>query len=129
MKDYLNLLKGLFQQMNVLTLLIVLLFFQLNCYLKSEPKMSDKFDPPLRMKIQEMYRNKQDLSLFCFAKLDHPPDDEKRAQLEKCGLSVIATIKNIITVIGNPDALRCAAKFDFVHSISLSQENYLFNNK
>jgi len=97
-------------------------FMVLSCYHTPEPKMTDKFDAPLRLKIQEISRNRQADSIGCFIKLQRPLNAEIKSQLERCGLRVRTAVKTIVTANGRVEALQCAARLEVVQSISLSQE-------
>lgn len=117
------------QQMNILLLFLLTIFLSMNCHLKPEYQMSDKFDAPLRLKIQELNRNKQQQPFTCFIKLAQPPDEKQKSELEKDRLRLITQTNKIITAEGQPEAFIRAARHDFVISISLSQENRLLEQK
>ena len=83
--------------------------------------MENKFDAALRMRIRTLATTDPETRLSCFIELDAPVDDQKRQQLEEAGLRVRTVVDQIVTVEGTPGALRRAAAYPFVRSVSLSQ--------
>lgn len=86
-----------------------------------ESTSNTKFDAALRLKLREMEWGKEEALLKCFIQLDKPIDQSKKQRLEAAGLRVLTSVKEIAAVEGKPDAIRRAANYDFVRSISLSQ--------
>jgi hypothetical protein len=99
---------------------------QTGCSSKSmkDSKAEAKFDAPLRMKFREIKQAKVDAPLKCLVKLNGSFDEKKKEILKEAGISVLTVLKEIITIEGQPDAIRQVASYDFVHSISLSQTRY-----
>jgi len=123
MKTKLAILKRWKSPAIILLFFIILIFLTMNCHIKQELKMSEKFDAALRMKIHEMDQNQFNHSLSCFIKLGEPLNEQQKSQLEKIGLKLLTATGTIITVQAQPDALKKASELKFVESISLSQEN------
>ena len=86
-----------------------------------EVNVENKFDAALRMRIRTLATTDPEARLSCFIELDAPVDDQKRQQLEEAGLRVRTVVDQIVTVEGTPGALRRAAAYPFVRSVSLSQ--------
>ena len=86
-----------------------------------EGTVDNKFDAALRMRIRTLATTDLEARLSCFIELDAPVDDQKRQQLEEAGLRVRTVVGQIVTVEGTPGALRRAAAYSFVRSVSLSQ--------
>jgi len=107
----------------VAALLLSVLLFHIGCTSKTmkEQDVNSKFDAHLRMKLGEMEHARQDTSLPCLLQCDGVVDEQKKQQLETAGLRVMTVVDEIATVEGSPDAIRRAAKYDFVRSISLSR--------
>jgi hypothetical protein len=89
-----------------------------------DEKAEAKFDAPLRMKLNELKQVKVAAPLKCLVKLNGSFDEKKNKMLDETGIDVLTVLNEIITIEGQPDAIRRVATYDFVHSISLSQTRY-----
>lgn len=110
----------------ICTLLMSFISIQTGC--SSKPmkvsKAEAKFDAPLRMKLNEVKQAKVDAPLKCLVKLNGSFDEKKKKMFNETGINVLTVLTEIITIEGQPDAIRQIATYDFVHSISLSQTRY-----
>ncbi len=110
----------------IICTLLMLISIQTGCSSKSmkESKAEAKFDAPLRMKLREVKQARANGPLKCLVKLNGPFDENKRKILKEAGINILTVLKEIIAIEGQSDAIRRAASYDFVHSISLSKTRY-----
>ncbi len=87
-------------------------------------RMDNKFDAPLRASLHEMARADDESAIQCLIEVDEGMNDERRARLEEAGLRVVTVVGAVATVEGPPSAIKKAAAYRFVKSISLSQTRY-----
>ncbi len=116
------------ENLNRLIICTLLMFTstQTGCSQKpiKDSRAEAKLDAPLRMKLSEVKQTKVDAPLKCLVKLNGAFDEEKKRVFSEIGVSVLTVLKEIITIEGQPDAIRKIATYHFVHSISLSQIRY-----
>lgn len=103
--------------------LLMCLCIQSGCRSKSrqDSQADAKLDASLRMKLREARQADSDSLIQCLVKLNGAFDAEKKKVLHDSGITILTVVKEIITIAGDPDAVRKMATLDFVHSISLSQ--------
>lgn len=89
-----------------------------------DSNINSKFDAPLRMKLEEVNQAQESTILKCFIKCEGSIDGVKRKVLEEAGIRILTVAKDIATVEGTFAAIRQAAGYNFVRSISLSQTRY-----
>ncbi len=80
-----------------------------------------KLDAPLRMKLKEAGQSGAGASVQCLLKLKGALDESKKKVLNQTGITILSVLGEIITIEGDPEAIREVATLDFVHSMSLSQ--------
>ena len=110
----------------ICTLLVSFFSIQTGCSSKSkkDSNLEAKFDAPLRFKLRDVKQTKVDEHLKCLVKLNGSYDEKKKKMLTETGIIVLTVLKEIITIEGQPDAIRQIATYDFVQSISLSQTRF-----
>ncbi len=117
------------KNLNYIAICMLLMFISTQTGCRSRhmknTKAEVKFDALLRMKLNEANQANSDSPLKCLVKLNGVFDEEKKNVFKEAGITVLTVLKEIITIEGQPDAIRKIAAYDFVHSISLSQTRYL----
>lgn len=85
----------------------------------------DKFDSKLKAVLNNPDYYKSNKSIRCIIEMYKNIDFILKDKLENVGLTVLTTAGNIIVVEGSAESLRKAARYDFIHRISLSMEKKL----
>ncbi len=111
----------------IICTLLMIISTQTGCSSKrmNDSKTESKFDATLRMKLKEISQANADSTVQCLVKLNGVFDEEKKKVFSEAGITVLTVLKEIITIEGQPDAIRKIAAYNFVHSISLSQTRYI----
>lgn len=106
----------------VYSLLLLYLFFS-GCVKKEIGKVfEEKYDAKLKAVMNDPQYNKTDKKILCIIEMYKKIDFILKDKLENVGLNVLTTAGNIIVVEGSIEAVRKAARYDFIHRISLSSE-------
>lgn len=82
----------------------------------------EKFDAKLKLLMKDPEYSKTGKPIRCVVEMYKNMDFILKDKFENVGLQVITTAGNIIIVEGSVESLHKAARFDFVHRISLSHD-------
>lgn len=81
-----------------------------------------KLDAKLKLVMKDPEYAKTNKSIRCVIEMYKNLDFILKDKLERIGLKVVTSAGNIIIVEGNAESIYNAARFDFIHRISLSHD-------
>lgn len=103
--------------------LILVSFPFTSCVKKEIGKVfEEKYDARLKAVLNDPKYYRSNETIRCIIEMYKKIDFILKDKLENVGLKVLTTAGNIIVVDGTAESIRKAARYDFVHRISLSTE-------
>lgn len=82
----------------------------------------EKYDAKLKLVLNDPEYSKTEKPIQCVVEMYKNLDFILKDKLENVGLKVITSSGNIIVVEGSAASIRKAARYDFIHRISISKE-------
>ncbi|MEJ5286139.1 MAG: hypothetical protein CH6_4409 [Candidatus Kapaibacterium sp.] len=111
------------RKLGILLLSVLVLF---SCVKKDISKtFESKLDAKLKLVMKDPNYANTDKQIRCVIEMYKNLDFILKDKLERVGLKVVTSAGNIIIVEGNAQSIYNAARFDFIHRISLSHDYQL----
>lgn len=109
--------------MKSLIFLIVGIFALSGCVKRDIGKtFEEKYDAKLKLVLNDPEYMKTEKPIQCVVEMYKNLDFILKDKLENVGLKVITSSGNIIVVEGSAASIRKAARYDFIHRMSISKE-------
>ncbi len=102
----------------IFTLAMLSLLYASCC--SSVPDSKQKFDVPLKLKVEELEKTASDEVVSVFGKCTVPITDDIKKELEQSGALIATVINDTFTASGNTDQIFKLAAVEFVSQLQLS---------